>query len=216
MAKAQGKGYHKPPISLLLVEGETDELFYYRIKESCLASKKYRVTIRNLKGLFNINKKVINKVEEYCEKHTDELVRIYCCLDRESREGKTPGFELKTIVRKIRERNIESVLSIDAITATQQIESWFFWDMETIYKCLKVKHSQRKRNAYRPPDRYTYHDMIKLFRNHGKTYNKGKRCGYFIRQLNLDIIIRNCSELRQGIEKIKSQAKDMTNHLFSK
>ena len=216
MAKAQGKENHKTPISLLLVEGETDELFYYRIKKSYLASKKYRVTIRNLKGLFNINKKVINKVEEYCEKHTDELVRIYCCLDRESREGKTPGFEQKTIVREIYKRNIESVLSIDAIIATQQIESWFFWDMETIYKCLKVKHSQRKKNAYRPPDRYTYHDMIKLFRNHGKVYNKGKRCGYFIQQLNLDIIIRNCSELRKGIEKIKSQANDTTTHLFKK
>jgi len=217
VTKAQGKGYHKPPISLLLVEGETDELFYYRIKESCLDSKKYRVTIRNLKGIFNINKKVINKVEEYCEKHTDELVRIYCCLDRESREGKTPGFELKTIVREIHECNIESVLSIDAIIATQQIESWFFWDMETIYKCLRVARSRRKKNAYRPPDRYTYHDMIRLFRNYGKVYNKGKkRCGYFIRQLNLDIIIRNCSELRKGIEKIKSQANDTTTHLFKK
>ena len=209
MAKAQGKGHNKTPISLLLVEGETDEMFYYRIKESCLAAKKYRVTIRNLKGLFNINKKVINKVDEYCEKHTDELVRIYCCLDRESREGNTPGFKLKTIVKEICERNIESVLSIDAIIATQQIESWFFWDMVTIYKYLKVKHSQRKKNAYRPPEKYTYHDMIKLFRNHGKVYNKGKkRCGYFIRKLNLNIIIRDCRELRNGIEMIKSQAND--------
>ncbi len=213
MAKAQGKENHKTPISLLLVEGETDELFWQQVKDNSLRS--CRIIIKDLKGNFNINEKVVDKVVEYCEKHIDELVRIYCCIDRESRNGKPPGFELKTIIREIHERNIESVLSIDAIIATQQIESWFFWDMETIYKCLKVKHSQRKRNAYRPPDRYTYHDMIKLFRNHGKTYNKGKRCGYFIRQLNLDIIIRNCSELRKGIEKIESQANDMTNHLFS-
>ena len=55
MAKVQRKGYYKAPISLLLVEGETDEVFYYRIKESCLVSKKCRVTIHNLKGLFNVN-----------------------------------------------------------------------------------------------------------------------------------------------------------------
>jgi len=167
-------------------------------------------------GNFNINEKVVDKVVEYCEKHIDELVKVYCCIDRESRNRKPPGFELKTIIREIRERNIESVLSIDKIIATQQIESWFFWDMETIYKCLKVARSRRKKNAYRPPDRYTYHDMIKLFRNHGKGYNKGKRCEYFIQQLNLNIIIRDCRELREGIEKIKSQANDTTNHLFSK
>ena len=143
-----------------------------------------------------------------------ELVRIYCCLDRESRESKTPGFELKTIIREIHERNIKSVLSIDKIIATQQIESWFFWDMETIYKYLKVARSRRKKKAYRPPEKYTYHDMIKLFRSHGKIYNKGKkRCGYFIQQLNLNTIISNCRELREGIEKIKSHFKG-ANYVF--
>ncbi|MCK4886025.1 MAG: DUF4276 family protein [Planctomycetes bacterium] len=212
MAKVQGKGHNREPISLLLAEGVTDELFWQQVKDSSL--KGCRIITRDLKGNFNINKKVVAKAVGYCEKHLDERVRIYCCIDRESREGKAPGFELKTIVREICERNIKSVLSIDAIIATQQIESWFFWDMETIYKCLNVRRSQRKKNAYRPPERYTYHDMIKLFRNNGKAYNKGKRCGYFIQQLNLDRIIENCRELREGIEKIKSQANDTTNHLF--
>ena len=190
-------------------------MFYDRIKESCLNPEGCRVTIRNLKGLFNINEKVIDKVVEYCDKHTDEFVRVYCCLDRESREGETPGFEIGIILREIRKRDIKSVLSVDKIIAIQQIESWFFWDIETIYKYLKVARSRRKK-TYRPPKKYTYHDMIKLFRDHEKIYNKGKRCGYFIQQLNLNTIISNCSELRDGIEKIKSQANDVTNHLFSK
>ena len=212
MTRAQGNGSHKPPVSLLLVEGETDELFWKRVKSKSLNS--YRVIIKELKGLFNINKKATDKIVEYCDKHTDELVRIYCCFDRESRDGRTPGFELKTIIREIRERNISSVLSIDEIIATQQTESWFFWDIDTIYKYLEVPHSRRKKNAYRLPKKYTYHDMIKLFHNHGKVYHKGKRCQHFIRQLNLDIIIENCRELREGIEKIKLQANDMTNHIF--
>ena len=33
---------------------------------------------------------------------------------------------------------------------------------------------------------------------------------------DIDKIVSGCRELRQGIEKIKSQANDMTNHLFSK
>ena len=88
--------------------------------------------------------------------------------------------------------------------------------METIYKYLKVENSQRRKSAYRPPERYTYHDMIKLFRSHGKVYNKGKKCEYFIQQINLNIIIRDCGELREGIKNIKTQAKDTTKHLFSK
>jgi hypothetical protein len=212
VAKAQGKVNHKNPISLLLVEGDTDELFYKRIKNSFLNN--HRITIRNLEGLFNINKKVVNAIYNYCQQHKDEQVKVYCCLDRESREGKTPGFKLKTIIRDIHKYDIRFVLSIDAIIATQQIESWFFWDMETIYKYLKVARSRRRKNAYRPPERYTYHDMIKLFRDHGKAYNKGKKCGYFIQQLDLDTIIKNCSELRDGIEKIKSQATNTTNYLF--
>ena len=38
MTKAQGKENYKTPISLLLVEGETDELFWQQVKNSSLKS----------------------------------------------------------------------------------------------------------------------------------------------------------------------------------
>jgi hypothetical protein len=206
VATTQGQGSSKPPVSLLLVEGDTDELFYKRIKDSHLTSEGCRVIIRNLEGLFNINKKVVNDVVGYCYKHPDELVRVYCCLDRESRTGKVPGLDLKTVIREIDARNVQSVLSINTIIATQQVEIWFFWDMVTIYKYLEVPRARRKKNAYRPPEKYTYHDMIKLFRKWNKVYNKGKRGKHFIDQLDLGRIIRNCSELSKGIELIKKQS----------
>ena len=169
MAGTQGQGSNKPPISLLLVEGATDELFYKRIKDSYLTSEGCRVIIRDLEGLFNINKKVVSSIVGYCDNHPDELVRVYCCLDRESRTGKTPGFDRKTVIREIDARNVQAVLSINTIIATQQIESWFFWDMVTIYKYLGVPRARRKKKAYRPPEKYTYHDMIALFRKADST-----------------------------------------------
>jgi len=205
VARAQGKGSTKSPISLLLVEGDTDVIFWTRIKAAYL--NEFRITISNLEGNFNINKKVLCKVDGFCETHSDEHVRVYCCLDRESRYGKVPEFNLRTIRREIQERNIRSVLSVDAIIATQQIESWFFWDIETIYTYLPVPRSHRRINAYRPPERYTYHDMVKLFREYNKTYKKGKKCQYFIDQLNVDRIIENCKELREGIELIQRNAR---------
>jgi hypothetical protein len=71
----------KNPISLLLVEGDTDEIFYKRIKSDLLAD--CRCTVENLQGLYNINVKVIDRVVDYLRKHKDEKIRVYCCLDRE-------------------------------------------------------------------------------------------------------------------------------------
>lgn len=214
MARAHGKGAPKIPISLLLVEGDTDVIFYERVKAAYLSTGQCRVVIQNLEGLFNINKKVVNKLHDYCDHHRDEVVKAYCCVDRESRDGKTPGLDLGIIIRNIREKQIEAVLSIDKIVATQQIESWFFWDIDGIYKCLRTPRA-RRRKAYRPPERYTYRDMIRLFRDCGKVYNKGKRCRHFIEQLNFDTIVKNCRELSDGIKLIKAQGDDLTNHLFT-
>ncbi len=212
MARTQGRT--KAPISLLLVEGDTDVLFYKRVKADYLDKENLRVTIRNLEGLYNINRKIVDKLDSFCDHNRDEIVRAYCCVDRESRYGKTPGLDLDVIIRNIREKQICGVHSVDAIVATQQIESWFFWDIEGIYKCLRVPHARRKKNAYRPPEKYTYRDMIKLFRDYGKAYNKGKRLRYFIDQLDIHKIVKNCSELSDGIELIKRQAGDVTSHLF--
>ena len=104
MARAHRKVAPKIPISLLLVEGDTDVIFYERVKAACLSTGQCRVVIQNLKGLFNINTKVVDKLYSYCQQHHDELVKAYCCLDRESRYGETPGFDLSEIIRNVGEQ----------------------------------------------------------------------------------------------------------------
>ncbi len=215
MAKAHGKGNYKTPISLLLVEGTTEELFYERIKSVLLSD--YRITIRrNMEGLFNINKKVINAIYNYCQEHEDEQVKVYCCLDRESRYGQVPGWDIKIVSKHIVEQNITNVLSIDEIIATQQIESWFLYDIKGIFVFLRTPKAKRNIKAFCPPEKYSYKDLERLFRRYDKSYNKGQTGKNLINHLDIDKIVSGCRELRQGIEKIKSQANDMTNHLFSK
>jgi hypothetical protein len=58
-----GRHNNRMPISLLLVEGETEELFYGRVKQDFLGG--CRVTIRCLKGLYNINRNVIDRITEF-------------------------------------------------------------------------------------------------------------------------------------------------------
>ena len=207
MAKA-GRKNQQPP-SLLLVEGETDEIFYERIKKDYL--KDCRVIIHDLKGLFNVNKKVVNKIVSASQKNKGTGFRIYCCLDRESRDGRTPGFDMNVIKKQIKDRNIKGLISIDAIITTQQIESWFFYDITNIYKFLKVPKAKRKANAFSPPEKYTYKDFQRLFERYGKTYNKGKRAANFIEHLDINNIVSNCKELNDGIEKIKKQSCSHTH-----
>lgn len=199
-----GRIITQQPPSLLLVEGETDEIFYERIKKDYL--KDCRVIIHNLKGLFSVNKKVVNKIISASLKYKNNDFRVYCCLDRESRDGRTPGFDMNVIRKHIKERDIKSLLSIDAIIATQQIESWFFCDMVSIYKFLKVPRSERKTNAYKPPEKYSYKYFQRLFERYGKTYNKGKRASNFIKHLDLKKIVSACRELKDGIDKIRMQS----------
>jgi hypothetical protein len=212
MSQKDGKDVTKKPVSFLLAEGSTDEIFYNKVKVSHL--RDCRATIRELHGLRNINAKVIDQIVGYIQAHKDEVIRVYCCLDRESRYGEVPGFDIKKVEKYIKDCNLTSVLSIDLITATQQIESWFFYDIEGIYVYLKVPKSKRSLNAFRPPEKCGYRDLQRLFERYGKTYTKGKRAESFINKLDVDKIVCTCKELREGIRIIQSQAGDLTNHLF--
>lgn len=204
MAKPQNKGSHEKHMSLLLVEGRTEVVFYKRIQDTLLRS--CRSTIRDLEGLYNIDKKIISHIVDYAGIHEDEKIRVYCCLDRESRYGEVPEFNLEKIRKYIEDKQIENVLSIDLIKATQQIESWFLYDIEGIYTFLKVPTATRKPNAYKPPERFGSKDLQHLFERYNKIYSKGKRCENFINHLDIEKIVRECRELREGIKLIKSQA----------
>ena len=201
----------KRPICLLLVEGDTEVSFYGRIKSHLLGE--CRVTIRNLEGLHNINAKIIEEIVNYTQRHGDERIKVYCCLDREARYGEIPGFDIKRVKKYIKNERIRVVLSIDAIRATRQVESWFFYDIEGIYEFLRVPKAKRNLRTFRPPEKFGYKDLQKLFERYGKTYTKGRRAENFINHLDIKKIASNCRELNDRIELIKSQANDLTNHL---
>jgi hypothetical protein len=213
MAKMDQANLPKKPISLLLAEGDTDELFYRRIKNDLLTG--FRITVENIGGLYNINLKIISRIVDYSRKHKDEQIRVYCCLDRESRYGQVPEYDINKIIKYVKDENIKAILSINSVIATQQIESWFFYNINGIYAFLNVPKSRRKPKSFQPPEKFGYKHLQRLFERYDKTYTKGKKAEYFINQLDINKIASNCKELHEGIELIQSQANDLTNHLFS-
>ena len=75
MSQEDGKEVIKRPVSLLLAEGSTDEIFYKKVKISHLMD--CRATVFDLHGLYNINVKVIDKIVGYIQAHRDEIIRVY-------------------------------------------------------------------------------------------------------------------------------------------
>ena len=212
MARESRRGTIHNPISLLLVEGETDEIFYNRVKSEILTN--IRSTTENLRGLYNINRKIIEKIYRYSNNHPSDFIRVYCCIDRESRDKPPPEFELDVIKKNIQEQSLTKVLSIDSLLANKQIESWFFYDIDNIYRFLRTPRAQRNLNAFNPPSSFGYKNMQRLFERYNKTYFKGRRSGYFIQQLELQKICSDCPELRDGLTLIRNQADSLDNHLF--
>jgi hypothetical protein len=192
-------------VALIFVEGDTEMEFYGKLAESYLRG--ISKSILNLHGIYNVHRNVLGKTEAFLHQHSDATVRIYCCIDRESRDH-NPPLDIVELRSTLKERkDFKRVLSADAIIATQMIESWFFHDIDGIYKFLKVPHALRNPTKFTPPKKFTHLDLSKLFARFGKTYIKGRKCANFINHLDLGKIYGNCRELSVGLNLIIGQAQ---------
>ena len=200
------------PVSLLVLEGYTEAVFYPVIRDAFLAG--IRVELRNMKGQGNVNKDVLSEIFKYAYNNRNDLIRAYCCLDTESQNQSATPFDLEVIREKVKaSREMERVLSVDAILANPEIESWFFYDVEGICKFLNAKKSHRNTRKYANPQRLTKEDLQCLFRQFGKVYTSGSRADHFIRSLDINKIVASCHNLSAGLRLIKAQADNTANHL---
>lgn len=191
-------------VALLFVEGDTEEEFYKCLLTRYLANAPKAVI--NLHGNSNIHRKILSGADVFLQKHKDCSVRIYCCIDREGRDH-NPPLDIVALRDSLRaDRDFSRVLSADAIVATQMIESWYFHDIEGIFKFLKVPRSERNPAKFTPPEKFTHIHLARLFERYGKVYIKGRKSANFINNLDLAKIHAGCAELRNGLELIVRQA----------
>jgi hypothetical protein len=191
-------------VALFFVEGDTEEEFYSKLFKDYLFGIPKSVV--NLKGIHNIHRKVLGKTEAFLYRHKYKVIRVYCCIDRESRDH-NPPLDIETLRVSFKEiRGFKRVLSADAVIATQMLESWFFHDMEGIYKFLRVPNKERNPTKYSPPEKFTHIHLAKLFERYGRAYIKGHKCANLISNLDIEEIYKKCRELREGLELIKRRA----------
>lgn len=196
--------FKKNPNSILfLYEGDTELEFYSRIISKYIPRRKIRITASNLDGVYNLDKKVKNRINEHLLKNLDEeQITVIVAYDRDGRKEKESRLMIDSIKSKIeQELRPERILSINEIIATQDIESWFLKDIDGVYKFLKVPHKERT-NKYKNTESFNSTDLSNLFRRYRKNYQKGSRADGFIEALNIDLIYDDTPELKEGIKII--------------
>ena len=207
--------HNRPPVkpaALLVLEGDTEEVFYTILRDEFLGG--IRIDLRNIKGRGNINKDLLAEIYKFTYNNRNDLVRAYCCLDTESQNQSATPFDLEVVRENVKaSKDMRQVLSVDAILANPEIESWFFYDIEGIYKFLNAKKSQRNIRKYTNPQKLSKKDLQQLFRKFGKVYAPGRRTEHFMRSLDINSIVASCQDLSTGLRLIKAQADNTASHL---
>jgi hypothetical protein len=200
------------PLSILLVEGATEEIFYKRITKVFLSGVSYKIV--DIHGGGNMLRSTLASAFPPNIPEENIKIRVYCCKDKHKYQ-KVPDFDLETTRNACKKENLKNILSVDAIIANQMIESWFFYDLNGIYNYLSVSESERKPlDKYLTPSVCTCRDLIDLFKKYNQYYHEGQRSEKFINSLDIHKIINSCTELKAGIELIKTQSTSLQNNIF--
>jgi hypothetical protein len=197
----------KNPNSLLfLYEGETEGEFYQMVFNKYIPSRKIRRNYSNLKGIYNLNDKIAGKIDAYllnqsfldCNK-----IHVFIACDREGPREKESLVDMQQLTAKYI-YNGSRISSINEIIATQDLESWFFHDLEGIYRHLKVSKTKRNLAAFNNIEATNNRILSSLFHRHGKHYQKGKRVSGFLNRLDIEKIFSKVEELKDSVKFIKT------------
>ena len=182
--------------SLLLVEGETEEELFSEIGRIYLKSAPKK--IKNLRGNFNINAKIMDAATQFAQEHPDQDFNLYVCVDQERVES--PPFNHLLIDKHL--QMIPTCKTLVPVIAVLMVESLFFIDIDGIYSHLRAPKAKRKPTKYREFRNLTHIDLSNLYKQFSKVYHKGRRCHGLIAALDLDKLIANAVELRNLVSTI--------------
>jgi hypothetical protein len=186
--------------ALILLEGETEEEFYKRIGNDYLKGR--QKSFKNMRGNFNINRKILDKILEFSHQHPDKKFDVYICIDQE--KVGTPPYNKNFVLS--RTAPIENCQEIFDAIINLMIESVFFIDIKGIFVYLGTPKNDRKEGKYKNFRTLTDKDLSILFKKHKKIYKKGKRCGPFINSLDIEKIRKNAAEISNFIQNIQTRS----------
>lgn len=183
-------------VYLFLVEGETEEEFYSALMAKYCNSLPRKII--NLKGNFNINKKILEKCAAFSANNKYTAFEVFICIDQERMDQ--PPYNKSLVLNELT-KNEEFIKNHDVI-AVLMLESLFFIDIEGIYKFLRTKRTLRNPRKYINFRKLTHLNLNLLFRQNDKTYIKGHKCAGFIEALNMNKIVEGASEIKSMLHSL--------------
>jgi len=192
-----------PNSILFLYEGDTEFEFYNKIFEDYLPSRTIRIKKRNLYGVSNITKKVASRIEGYLNGNPDlNQIHVFVAYDREGTRTKEPMLNLNLLATNFIFQG-SSIITINEIIATRDLESWLFKDIDGIYAFLRAPRAGRNPGKYQNTEATDNRILSRLFREYGKIYLKGKRIDGFLDALDLQKIYNETPELQDAISLMR-------------
>jgi hypothetical protein len=194
---------------LFLYEGETEAEFYQKIFTEYVPPRKIRRNYSNLKGVYSLNDKVRSRIDSYLLNGSFDdrkNIHVFVAYDREG----TKNTETLLNIDQIKTEYINPssrISSINEIVATQDLESWFFHDLEGIYKFLRVPNAKRNYSQYNNIEATNNRILSALFHRFDKHYQKGRKVHGFIDHLDIEKIFNNVQELKESVTLITKLCK---------
>jgi hypothetical protein len=185
---------------LLVFEGITDRFFYRRIKEFYFSDRKIRISGSLMYGQSNITRKAENFIESYLEENRDlNSIHVFITHDREGTREKDSMLDLAYLHDLFLSDKKSRIASINEIIATQDIESWFFADIDGVYKYLKVPKKRQNVKKFNNIESTNNRILSILFHQCNNTYSKGYDSENLINSLDIKKIVENVKELTEAV-----------------
>jgi len=201
---------------LFLYEGETEAEFYHRIIDLYVPPRKIRINYSNLKGVYSITEKVCSKIELYLHNEASfscNKINVFVAYDRDGPRETETRLDIKSLKQMYLNKG-SRISSINEIVATQDLESWFFHDIEGIYNYLKAPKNKRAK-TFNNVEATNWRVLSDLFHRFNMHYQKGKKASGFLVHLNIDKICSNVQELKDAvtfINQLCSSKKPRKSH----
>lgn len=189
---------------LFLYEGDTELGFYDTLFDKLELTRVAQIKKKCLKGNWKIDSKVADKIDQFLENEKNNHVQyltVVVAYDREDTRDVRGKLNKREIIKRIADKRLRD---IHEIIATQELESWFFIDIQGIYNYLKMPPSRQKPAKYKNTEVYDATHLNELFKeaDSKKRYIKGDTAKTFIDKLDLIKIYRECPDLKSGIDLI--------------
>ncbi len=188
--------------TLILLEGETEEEFFKALGDLYL--KGIPKTYKNMRGNFNVNNKIVDKIIQFSTDNPGKEFDVYICVDQE-REG-DPAYNEEFVFQET--STIGSCLEINGVIANIMMESLFFIDIDGLYKFLRTPNNRRNAKKYTGFRKLTHRDLTRLFKQNKKMYHKGRRCQSLVNNIDLNKIYNTAEEIKYFIDNIKKRHKE--------